>query len=309
MRNPHVWDQVALKKVISDMLMTAPACNQGPAMPLIYVKPEKQARPGHNSQGRSWRKRFPAAYTGPVTDMIPEARDPAKSDETLADVLCRHFLFSALDELQRARILAHVHRRQFDCGEHLFMQDSEARVFFLLLSGAIKLYRVSADGQEKIMRFIRPGQSFAEGVMFMDKPRYPVHGQAIEPGALASIESAAFLDVLRASFDTCRAVMAQMTRRIQDHWDEIEALTLQNSHYRMVHYLLGLVPEGRRGRVRVEFPTYKATIAAQLAMTPETFSRELRALSDAHLIEVHGRTVDIVDPGALLQGTASLHTR
>ncbi|MHB8415469.1 MAG: Crp/Fnr family transcriptional regulator [Acidiferrobacteraceae bacterium] len=246
-----------------------------------------------------------------MIDTIPEARDPAKSDETLADVLRRHFLFGALDEPQRARILAHVHRRQFDCGEHLFMQDSEARVFFLLLSGAIKLYRVSADGQEKIMRFIRPGQSFAEGVMFMDKPRYPVHGQAIEPGVLASIESAAFLDVLRASFDTCRAVMAQMTQRIQDHWDEIEALTLQNSRYRMVHYLLELVPEGQRGRgrVSVELPTYKATIAAQLAMTPETFSRELRALSDAHLIKVHGRTVDIVDPGALLKRTASLHTR
>ncbi|MHB1514545.1 MAG: Crp/Fnr family transcriptional regulator [Acidiferrobacteraceae bacterium] len=236
--------------------------------------------------------------------MTPEARDPAESDETLTDVLRQHFLFSALDELQKTRLLAHVHRRHFDSGEHLFMQDSEARVFFLLLSGAIKLYRVSADGQEKIMRFIRPGQSFAEGVMFMDKPRYPVHGQAIEPGTLASIESAAFLDVLRASFDTCRAVMAQMTRRIQDHWDEIEALTLQNSRYRMVHYLLGLVPEGRRGRVRVELPTYKAMIAAQLAMTPETFSRELRALSDAHLIEVHGRMVDIVDPGALLQHMA-----
>jgi len=248
-------------------------------------------------------------YSGLMSDPDIDAQDPAKSDDALTDALRHHFLFSALDEAQRTRILKHTHKQRFAAGEPLFAQNSEAHAFFLLLSGTIKLYRVSADGQEKIMRFIHPGQSFAESVMFMDKPHYPVHGQAIKSGVLARVESAPFLDILRESFDTCRTVMAQMTQRIQDHWNEIETLTLHNSRYRIVHYLLGLVPEGRSGRVRVELPIYKAVIAAHLAMTPETFSRELRTLTDAQLIEVHGHAVDIIDVATLLRSDSSTRAR
>ena len=95
----------------------------------------------------------------------------------LARELRRHYLFAALDATQRARLLGHVYTRPFAAGELLFNQGDAARAFFLLQSGAMKLYRMSAEGQEKVMRLIRPGQSFAESVMFMNEPRYPVYGQ------------------------------------------------------------------------------------------------------------------------------------
>ncbi len=213
--------------------------------------------------------------------------------------LRHHYLFAALDAAQRARLLAYVHTRPFATGELLFNQGDAAQAFFLLQSGAVKLYRLSAEGQEKVMRLIRPGQSFAESVMFMNEPRYPVHGQGIEGGSLVSIECEAFLAILRESFDTCCAVMAQMAQRIQTHWDEIELLALQNSRYRVIHYLLGLVPDGQRGRLNVILPTRKGLIAAQLAITPETFSRVLRALTDEGLIEVQDEVVDIYDTEVL----------
>lgn len=151
------------------------------------------------------------------------------------------------------------------------------------------------------MRLIRLGQSFAESVMFMDEPRYPVHGAGVESGTLIAIERDAFLAILQESFDTCRAVMTQMTQRIQAHWDEIEALTLQNSHYRVVHYLLSLIPEGQYGTIITTLPARKILIAAQLAVTPETFSRVLRMLANEGLIKVHDETVHIPDVGALRQ--------
>ncbi|MHB8424624.1 MAG: Crp/Fnr family transcriptional regulator [Gammaproteobacteria bacterium] len=217
----------------------------------------------------------------------------------LAHELRHHYLFAALDATQRARLLRHIHNRPFAPGELLFNQGDAAQAFFLLQSGAVKLYRMSAEGHEKVMRLIRPGQSFAESVMFMNEPRYPVHGQGIEGGSLVSIECEAFLAILRESFATCRAVMARMTQRIQAHWDEIELLTLQNSRYRVIHYLLGLVPDGQHGRVNVILPTRKGLIAAQLAITPETFSRVLRALTDEELIEVQDEVVDVYDTEVL----------
>ncbi|HET6725753.1 MAG TPA: Crp/Fnr family transcriptional regulator [Gammaproteobacteria bacterium] len=221
------------------------------------------------------------------------------ADAKVLKDLDHHYLFAALNEEQREDLLTHTHLRSFKAGQLLFSRNDPAQTFFLLQRGEIKLYRVSAEGQEKVMRLIRPGMSFAESVMFMDEPRYPVHAQGVRAGALLAIESEPYLKILRESFDTCRTVMAQMTRRIQAHWDEIEALTLQNSRYRIVHYLLSLVPEGATGAVDVTLPSRKSLIAAQLAVTPETLSRTLHALSDDGLIAVHEYVVRIPDVGAL----------
>ncbi|HEU4616981.1 MAG TPA: Crp/Fnr family transcriptional regulator [Gammaproteobacteria bacterium] len=213
--------------------------------------------------------------------------------------LRKHYLFAALSEAQWERIAPRTHVRSFAAGRRLFSQGDAASEFFLLLEGMVKLYRVSAEGQEKIMRMIAPGMSFAESVMFMDEPRYPVHSEGVEAGALVAIECSAYLDILRESFDACRTVMARMTERIQAHWDEIEALTLQNSRYRVVSYLLGLVPEGAASEACVRLPSRKTLIASQLAATPETLSRILHALREEGLIEIRDYDVYMPDITAL----------
>ena len=222
-----------------------------------------------------------------------------QSDSALARELRRHYLFAALSDAQRERLLASAEKRRFLAGEPLFGHGDEAGRFFLLRSGCVKLYRLSPEGDEKIMRLIRPSQTFAESILFMEAPRYPVHGEGVESGELIAFERGTFLGILQESFATCRAVMDQMTRRIQAHWDEIETLALQNSRYRVVHYLLGLLPSGAEGRVAVTLPARKMLIAAHVAVTPETFSRILRALSDERLIEVAGDEVTILDVESL----------
>ena len=222
-----------------------------------------------------------------------------QADSALARELRHHYLFSALSEPQRARVLVHAQARRFAAGEHLFSHGDRAVHFFLVRSGSVKLYRLSPDGHEKVMRLIRPSQTFAESILFMDEPRYPVSGEGVEAGELVAFEREAFLGVLQESFATCRAVMAQMAQRIQAHWDEIETLALQNSRYRVVHYLLSLVPAGESGRVSVTLPARKILIAAHLAVTPETLSRTLRALHDEHLIAVADDEVMILDVESL----------
>lgn len=217
----------------------------------------------------------------------------------LARELRHHYLFAALNAAQRDRLLASAGKRVFASGERLFGRGDVATHFFLLRSGCVKLYRLSAEGQEKIMRLIRPPQTFAESILFMNPPRFPVDGEGVEAGELITFDREAFLGILQQSFATCQAVMAQMTRRIQAHWDEIETLALQNSRYRVVHYLLGLLPAGATGRVTVILPARKMVIAAHVAVTPETLSRTLRALSDERLIESAGDELTILDVDSL----------
>lgn len=221
------------------------------------------------------------------------------SDSALTRELRHHYLFAALTDDQHGKLLASAEQHRFAAGEHLFGHGDAATRFFLLRSGCVKLFRLAPEGDEKIMRLIRPPQTFAESVLFMDTPRYPVHGEGVEAGELIAFDRDTFLGILRESFATCRAVMAQMSLRIQAHWDEIETLALQNSRYRVVHYLLGLLPAAAQGRVAVTLPARKMVIAAHVAVTPETLSRTLRTLSDERLIEVAGDEVTILDVDSL----------
>lgn len=103
-------------------------------------------------------------------------------DGVLARELRRHYLFCALSDEQRDWLLAASRTRRFVAGEVLFRRRDTARHFFLLRSGCVKLYRLSPEGGEKIMRLIRAGQTFAESILFMEAPTFPVHGEGVEEG-------------------------------------------------------------------------------------------------------------------------------
>lgn len=220
-------------------------------------------------------------------------------DKIMVQELRQHELFHALSEVQFQQLLETATVRSLAADEPLFVQGDTASEFFLLRQGCVKLYRLSTEGDEKIMRLIRPPQSFAESILFMDPARYPVSATAVETARLLAFDRATFLAILHESFATCFTLMAQMTQRIQEHWDEIEMLALQNSRYRVVHYLLGLIPGEARSSVTVLLPTRKTVIAAHLAVTPETLSRTLRSLSEEELIEVAGDRVTVRDVGKL----------
>ncbi|MGH8274009.1 MAG: Crp/Fnr family transcriptional regulator [Gammaproteobacteria bacterium] len=216
--------------------------------------------------------------------------------------LQQHRLFVSLDEAQRGEMEAHSRRKQLAAGERLFAQGDKADRFWWLESGQIKLYRLSRDGHEKIMGLVTPRHSFAEGVLFMDSPRYPVNAEAVAASTVFGFEREAYLAILENSFAACRALFRQMVQRTQHHLDEIEALTIQNARFRLVNFLLRLQRSGGKETMTVSLPARKFLIASQLAMQPETLSRLFRELEEADLIRMQGDTIRIVNVEAL-EGT------
>lgn len=211
-----------------------------------------------------------------------------------------HYLFAALDDAQREQLMSHSRPRKLAAGEHLFVQGDRADAFWWLRHGQIKLYRLSREGQQKVMGLVMPGQSFAEGTLFMEPPRYPVNAEAIADSVVLGVDRSAYLQILQGSFATCRSLFRQMVQRTRRHLDEIEALTIQNTRFRLVHYLLQLrdsAPDGSANSIRL--PARKSLIASRLAMQPETLSRLFRDLENQELIHVRGDTIEIPDSDKL----------
>lgn len=214
--------------------------------------------------------------------------------------LRRAHLFAHLSD-EHLNALAHdVREVRLAAGQSLFRRGQAAEHFFFVRAGTIKLFRLSPEGDEKIIEVMRPGDTFAEAVMFMGMHgRYPVDAEAVSEARLLAFGQKRFLSLLRASPEVCFGLLASMSRRLHMLVNQIESLTLQNATYRVVAYILEQLPDGVAAAPEIELTTPKSVIAARLGIQPETLSRTLARLRRAGLVDVDGNHVTLRDIDAL----------
>ncbi len=218
----------------------------------------------------------------------------------LLQELRRAYLFADMDEVHLQTLARAMQEIRLEAGETLFRHGEPAERFFYLREGLIKLFRLSPEGDEKIIEIMKPGETFAEAVMFMGtKGRYPVNAEAVAASRLLAFDQKPFLGLLRESPEACFGLLASMSRRLHMLVNQIESLTLQNATYRLVAYLLEQIPREVTASPEVVLTTPKGVIASRLAIQPETLSRILARLRQGGLIEVHGNHITVRDVQAL----------
>lgn len=248
--------------------------------------------------GRAWPAR---ESTGQPDNNIPSYHDiePMQANAIQPEELRRNPLFSALDDAQLERLLQTARCIQLTEGQLLFTRQQEARHFFMLRSGTVRLFLSAPDGSEKVLHLVSPYETFAEAIMFMDDRRYPVNASALSASELIAFSNTAFQDILRESVDTCFRLMADLSTWLKKQVNEIDALTLQNATLRFTNYLVRMVPPGMSSNVEIKLAAPKHVIASRLSIQPESFSRILRTMQQADLIAVEGNTIRIRDIEAL----------
>ena len=166
--------------------------------------------------------------------------------------------------------------------------------------GKVKLFRISQDGQEKVVEIIHPGQTFAEAVMFMQRSEYPVCAEALDPVHLVSVPNVLMLQALAANPQACLHLLGHLSVRLHLRLGELETLTLQNATQRFALYLIQQLEDRSRDAAEIDLLLPKRLIAARLSMQPETLSRIIGKLREEGLVEVRGRHVRIPSVEALL---------
>jgi CRP-like cAMP-binding protein len=204
-----------------------------------------------------------------------------------------HHLFAGLAPAQMQRLLTSAHIEDAESGKVLFDRGQPARHFYVVLEGQVNLVLYSKTGEEKIVDILGPGQSFAEAVMFMSGPVYPLSAVTAGPSRIARFSSTEYVSMLRESPETCLRMLGHLSQRLHMRIREIEYLTLESATHRLVRMIEGKMPSGTDGPTEIQFQESRQEIASRLSMKPETLSRILRQLSDAGAIVVQGRTLQV----------------
>jgi CRP/FNR family transcriptional regulator len=220
------------------------------------------------------------------------------TDPISAKDLKRCPLFAGLSDSE-AQALAGISRVQTAAArQHLFFEGDEAHGFYVLLSGEMKVFRSSAEGQELTLHRIRPGQMFAEAAVF-GQGTYPASCVAGETSSVLYIPRDPFFALIKSSPDIALKIMGALSGWLREFADKLESLSLKSVTSRLADYLLRSGP-GRR-HDRLELTVSKTEIARELGTVPETLSRSFRSLQDQGVIAVSGRQIQILDREALQQ--------
>ncbi|WP_120997996.1 Crp/Fnr family transcriptional regulator [Stutzerimonas urumqiensis] len=216
-------------------------------------------------------------------------------------ILRSHHLFEPLSDDQLDELMSTSQLLNLDKGDNLFLQGEPAHAFYFVISGAVKIYRLTPDGQEKVFEVIGNRQTFAEAMMLMDTPNYVASAQTVGPTQVYRFSNATYMHLLESNNRLSFALLGKLCVRLHQRLNEIETLSLKNATHRVVRYLITQQSRVADGGNRFELPMAKQLVAGHLSIQPETFSRIMRRLVDEHIIDQDGRIITVLDRPRLEQ--------
>ena len=196
-------------------------------------------------------------------------------------------LFADVSPENLEQLSSIVHQRKVQRGELLFSDGDTAKGFYIVAEGRVKVYKLSADGKERILHIVQPGSTFADAAIFGDG-NYPAYAEPLVASRLLFFPKKDFLNLLHNQSQMAINMIAGLSRYLRQFATQVEQLTFQDVPARLAKYLLTL-PGAENGRVVL--PISKGQLASNLGTVSETLSRTLRKLSDEGLLEVEGKNI------------------
>ena len=183
--------------------------------------------------------------------------------------------------------------RFYKRGEIIFAEGDEGIGFYVLISGKVKVFKLSPEGKEQILQVFGEGEPFGEASVFGGK-RFPAHAEALEQSRVLFFPRAPFIELIKEDPSLALNMLAILSRRLRKFTVLVENLSLKEVPGRLAAYLL-YVSEQKGGNDDLILDIAKNQLAGLLGTIPETLSRILSKMVSQGLIQLNGPRIRIVD--------------
>jgi len=208
-------------------------------------------------------------------------------------------LFREMGEANLKFIARHSSALDLPRGTRILGRGDHLDGLYGVLEGRLKLYMLSCNGDERVLRVLQSGDSFGEAIMFNEIPS-PVFVETLSPVSLGFFPRQVVTKVLAADSAFMLSMLRGMSAMMRELIHDLETCCLQNALQRIAGYLLREADAGTVPNVEVRLPAPKAVIASTLNISAETFSRELHRLQDEGLVKIDRRVIYLRDREGLL---------
>lgn len=195
------------------------------------------------------------------------------------------------------RFLSRYPLRVFKKGETILLKDDIPDGMYVIDSGFVKTYSITADGDERLVSIDQPGEDFpiGFGLGLIDRSTY--FYEAYTRCAVRVVPGKDYVEYLRSDNDTMYARHVRLMILLLSAFDRVNALEQPGAQNKLGYTLLYMA-----NRLGVMLPPYRnrrtiaitqQELANALGLARETTSIELKKLEALHLV-AHTRKKYIV---------------
>ena len=198
-------------------------------------------------------------------------------------------IFAALDEEGLAEVNSLIQSLSYGKGELLFNQGDVGTHLYIVRSGRVKLYNVSAEGRQQILRILSHGDFFGELTLFQDTRQF-CYAETMETSDICQLRQADFRALLGREPKVAMALLEAMSVRLSQAESFISDLTLKTVEERLISWLMMKAQTGvKMGQeVEITLDLNREELAHLLGTTIETVSRRLNGLQADGVLTLHG---------------------
>lgn len=202
--------------------------------------------------------------------------------------------FSGLNGAELDSIGQFFSERKVERGEIIQLEGQPVGELYFVASGAIKVFKTSAEGKEQILSIVRPGEAFNDIAIF-DGGASPASVQAMTQVTLYGIGRSELHTLLRKyprlSLNTTN-VLAERTRQLMAL---VEDLSFRHVIGRVAKVLLENAGNGTAPGARFT----QQEMASMVGSVREVVARSLKALEAEGAIRLERHRIRIMDKKAL----------
>lgn len=183
-------------------------------------------------------------------------------------------LFQRVSAEDRERLTTVAWLRDYDRGTHVFHQGDPSDIFYVVVSGRVKVYKHGPDGQDIILEMFGPGSPLGAVAAYEMQP-YPASAAPVEPTTCLLIPREAFFELLERHPSLVRGLLGSLSLRLVELTARLSELT-GRVEARLARLFLKLADQlGRddRGGIFIPLALTRQEIADLSGTTIETAIR------------------------------------
>ena len=207
-------------------------------------------------------------------------------------------IFSELDDDTLIKLSQLGTLKSFDKDSVILSEQDAGSALFVMVSGKVKVARVSNDDKNKevILTLLNPSDFFGE-MALLDGLARSATVTSIEDSRVFIIQRNDFLNLIQEHPEVSIALLQELTQRLRAAGMKIKALSLKDAEGKVATVLLQLADDmGRikQGVVEIEKLPYQHELANMAGTSRETISRTLHSFAKKGLVELEGTKLRII---------------
>jgi len=208
-------------------------------------------------------------------------------------------IFSSLSRQEMSDVESIAIAKNYARGDMVYMEGDQGDRLYVVHRGLVKIFRLSPNGKEQVIRVLGPGEFMGELALF-SAASLTDNAVALEESSLCLIEGVLIKELMQKHPLIAFKVIEELSKRLESAENLIRDINLHPVEQRLAEALLRMAQEQETGADAIILPMTKGALASQLGMTQETLSRKLSAFQEQGLIEMQGaRKIAIIDRDGL----------